>query len=72
MTGNGDLACRCRLCSLTEYMSFINYLSIYATINYDECVELLYILLDGYPASLGFPSMHRVHAICTQSIIAIT
>ena len=23
--------------------------------------------LDGYPASLGFPIMHRVHAICTQS-----
>ena len=26
-----------------------------------------YIILDGYPASLGFPVMHRVHAICTQS-----
>ena len=23
--------------------------------------------LDGYPASLGFAVMHRVHAICTQS-----
>ena len=26
-----------------------------------------YNTLDGYPASLGFPVMHRVHAICTQS-----
>ena len=26
-----------------------------------------YNVLDGYPASLGFPIMHRVHAICTQS-----
>ena len=25
------------------------------------------VALDGYPASLGFPVMHRVHAICTQS-----
>ena len=33
---------------------------------------ILYITLDGYPASLGFPIMHRVHAICTQAIIAIT
>ena len=32
----------------------------------------IYIQLDGYPASLGFPIMHQVHAICTQSIIAIT
>ena len=31
-----------------------------------------YSLLDDYPASLGFPVMHRVHAICTQAIIAIT
>ena len=27
-----------------------------------------YMVLDGYPASLGFPIMHQVHAICTQSI----
>ena len=27
----------------------------------------IYIILDGYSASLGFPIMHRVHAICTQS-----
>ena len=27
--------------------------------------------VDGYPASLGFPIMHQVHAICTQSIIII-
>ena len=35
---------------------------------------LIYMILDVYPASLGFPSptMHQVHAICTQSIIAIT
>ena len=31
-----------------------------------------YKRLDGYPSSLGFPIMHRVHAICIQSIIAIT
>ena len=29
--------------------------------------QLQYRILDGYPASLGFPIMHRVHAICTQS-----
>ena len=35
---------------------------------------ILYYKLDGYPASLGFPmpTMHQVHAICTQSIITIT
>ena len=35
---------------------------------------LIYMILDVYPASLRFPSptMHQVHAICTQSIIAIT
>ena len=33
---------------------------------------LFYMILDGYPASPGFPVMHRVHAICTQAIIAIT
>ena len=31
-----------------------------------------YHILDGNPASLGFSIMHRVHAICTQSIIAMT
>ena len=25
---------------------------------------ILYSLLGGYPASLGFPIMHRVHVIC--------
>ena len=35
-------------------------------------VQLIYIFLDGYPALLGFPILHRVHAICIQSIIAIT
>ena len=25
-------------------------------------------LLDGYPASLTFPIMHKVHAICTMAI----
>ncbi len=34
--------------------------------------EFFYNVLDGYPASLGFPIMHKAHAICTQSIIAIT
>ena len=30
-----------------------------------ECLSpLLYSILDGYPASLGFPIMHRVHVIC--------
>ena len=32
----------------------------------------LYSRLAGYPASLGFPSMHPFHAICTNFIIAIT
>ena len=32
----------------------------------------LIIILDGYPASLGFPIMHPFHAICTHSIIAMT
>ena len=27
----------------------------------------IYSTLDGYPASLGIPIMHRVHAICAQS-----
>ena len=37
-------------------------------------INLKYNILAGYPASLGFPrpTMHQVHAICTQSIIAIT
>ena len=29
---------------------------------------LLYNILDGYPALLGFPVMHRVHAICTKGV----
>ena len=33
-----------------------------------DCRCLFYNKLDGYPASLGFPIMHQVHAICTQSI----
>ena len=41
----------------------------------DNGFEVVYIyiyILDGFPDSLGFPIMHRVNAICTQSIIAIT
>ena len=37
----------------------------------DICNEN-YSILDGYPASLGFPGMHRVHAICTLATIANT
>ena len=40
--------------------------------NVQECIYFLslcfclvsYNILDGYPASLGFPIMHRVHVIC--------
>ena len=32
----------------------------------------IYIILDGYPASLRFPIMHQVHVIYTQGVIAIT
>ena len=28
------------------------------------CAPRPYTVLDGYPASLGFPIMHRVHVIC--------
>ena len=40
----------------------------------DVTGDLDYWVLDGYPASLGFPIMHRVHAIYTawSAIIAIT
>ena len=30
-------------------------------------VKDVYIVPDGYPASLGFPIIYRVHAMCTQS-----
>ena len=38
----------------------------------DAFILMQYNALDGYPASLGFPIMHRAHATCTHAIIAIT
>ena len=47
MTGSGDLACK--HCSLTEYMSLINYLSIYANIIAIDVFSWYTVCLHVYP-----------------------
>ena len=60
--------CNCFILYVLCHDTFKTMYNVYLFLS----VLLLYVLLDGYPASLGFPIMHRVHAICTHAIIVIT
>ena len=56
-------------CDWCHFPCLANFLVTY--ISSTSCYLVVFFHTSWYPASLGFPVMHQVHAICTQSIIAI-